>query len=143
MQEPLIDDEEDALELPDLSEGLSYYQLLNLDADCSTQDVVKAHRALAVALHPDKQDEQHREIAEAQFRRIQRAYEVLVDPRLRAVYDVLGEEGLSQKWDVGQKLKSPAEMRADFENQVRKRKIDELENLVRTKVGLFADLMKC
>lgn len=33
------------------------------------------------------------------------------DPQKRAVYDLLGQEGLKTEWRVGQKLKSPEEVR--------------------------------
>lgn len=32
------------------------------------------------------------------------------NPQKRAVYDLLGEEGLKTEWEVGQKLKSPEEV---------------------------------
>jgi curved DNA-binding protein CbpA len=130
-----FDDDHDPAELPEPEEGRSLYQILNLDVDCSTQDVVRAYRSLAVAFHPDKQTEANRVIAEKHFREISRAHDILSNAQKRAIYDVLGEEGLAQKWELGQKLKSPAEMRADFLNQVQQRKVDQLENLVRTKVS--------
>lgn len=34
---------------------------------------------------------------------------VLTDPNRRAVYDLLGEEGLKTKWDIGPKYKTAEE----------------------------------
>ncbi|KAG9010751.1 hypothetical protein FRB90_007672 [Tulasnella sp. 427] len=61
----------------------------------------------AVLLHPDKAPQEHKEAAETQFRNLQRAFEILLNPERRAVYDALGEEGLKSEWRVGLKGKSP------------------------------------
>lgn len=63
-------------------------------------------------LHPDKAAPEHRQAAETQFRNLQRAFEVLLDPEKRAVYDALGEEGLKSEWRVGLKGKSPEQVNA-------------------------------
>lgn len=42
---------------------------------------------------------------------LNRAYGVLSDPKQRAVYDLLGEEGLKASWEVGQKHQTAEEVR--------------------------------
>lgn len=61
-------------------------------------------------LHPDKAPPEHKQAAETQFRNLQRAFEVLLDPERRAVYDALGEDGLRSEWRVGRKGKSPEQV---------------------------------
>lgn len=54
--------------------------------------------------------------AEKLFNRTKKAYEVLSDPNKRAIYDSVGEEGLSTDgWIVANRTKTPAEIREEFE----------------------------
>ncbi|CAI5522293.1 unnamed protein product [Closterium sp. Naga37s-1] len=59
----------------------------------SDDDLKKAYRKLAMKWHPDKNPTCKTE-AEAKFKEISEAYEVLSDGQKRAVYDQYGEEGL-------------------------------------------------
>lgn len=65
--------------------GESLYRDLGLEANCEQEEVGKAFRRLAVKTHPDKGGK------EQDFRRIQKAYETLRDPRQREQYDEKGE----------------------------------------------------
>ncbi|KDQ10263.1 hypothetical protein BOTBODRAFT_36373 [Botryobasidium botryosum FD-172 SS1] len=115
----------------------SLYAVLNVPTTATTEQIREKYKALAVLLHPDKQsDESRRKIAEAKFRQVQRAYEVLTSPQRRAVYDALGEEGLKTNWEVGQKFKSPEELRAEFDRLTRKRTLATAESLVRARGNL-------
>jgi len=69
-----------------------YYERLGVGRDASTEDVKKAYRKLALKYHPDR-NEGSKE-AEARFREVTEAYEVLRDPEKRATYDRFGEQGL-------------------------------------------------
>ncbi|KAL6778128.1 hypothetical protein ACKKBG_A17025 [Auxenochlorella protothecoides x Auxenochlorella symbiontica] len=62
-------------------DGTACYTTLGLDKRCSQEDVKKAYRRLARTLHPDKGGR-----PEA-FSALQHAFEVLIDPKRRAVYD--------------------------------------------------------
>jgi molecular chaperone DnaJ len=62
-----------------------YYDLLGVPHDASQDDIKKAFRRLARETHPDANPDDPN--AEAQFRRIAEAYEVLSDPQRRAAYD--------------------------------------------------------
>ncbi|MGC4034336.1 MAG: J domain-containing protein [Chitinophagaceae bacterium] len=66
-----------------------YYQILGVDKKASQDDIKKAFRKLAVKYHPDKN--QGDKEAEAKFKQINEANEVLSDPEKRKKYDTLGE----------------------------------------------------
>ncbi|KAG2717410.1 hypothetical protein I3843_03G175300 [Carya illinoinensis] len=73
--------------------GVDYYKILQVDKNVTEEDLKKAYRKLAMKWHPDKNPNNKKE-AEAKFKQIAEAYEVLSDPQKRAVYDQYGEEGL-------------------------------------------------
>jgi curved DNA-binding protein len=64
-----------------------YYQILGVARDVSKEDLKKAYRKLARKYHPDVSKETD---AEAKFKELGEAYEVLKDPEKRAQYDQFG-----------------------------------------------------
>ncbi|CAM6020680.1 unnamed protein product [Sphagnum balticum] len=68
-----------------------FYDLLRVDKKASSSQLKTAYRKLALEHHPDVS--QHPD-ANRRFAQLSNAYEVLIDPELRAVYDVSGEKGL-------------------------------------------------
>ncbi|PSS23824.1 DnaJ subfamily B member like [Actinidia chinensis var. chinensis] len=76
--------------------GVDYYKVLQVDRNAKDDDLKKAYRKLAMKWHPDKNPNSKKE-AEAKFKKISEAYDVLSDPQKRAVYDQYGEEGLKGK----------------------------------------------
>ncbi|KAG8385513.1 hypothetical protein BUALT_Bualt03G0053100 [Buddleja alternifolia] len=73
--------------------GVDYYKILGVDKNAKDDDLKKAYRKLAMKWHPDKNPNNKKE-AEAKFKQISEAYDVLSDPQKRAIYDQYGEEGL-------------------------------------------------
>ncbi|KAK7283975.1 hypothetical protein RIF29_13725 [Crotalaria pallida] len=73
--------------------GVDYYKILQVERGASDDDLKKAYRKLAMKWHPDKNPNNKKD-AEAKFKQISEAYDVLSDPQKRAVYDQYGEEGL-------------------------------------------------
>jgi curved DNA-binding protein len=65
-----------------------YYQTLGVAAGASQDEIRKAFRKLARQHHPDVAKD--KKAAEAKFREINEAYEVLSDPEKRKRYDSLG-----------------------------------------------------
>jgi molecular chaperone DnaJ len=58
---------------------------------CSEADIKKAYRKLAMEYHPDRNGSPE---AEAKFKEVTEAYEVLRDPQKRAAYDRYGKAGV-------------------------------------------------
>ncbi|KAH8966395.1 hypothetical protein BDL97_03G023300 [Sphagnum fallax] len=73
--------------------GADYYYVLKVGKGASEDDLKKAYRKLAMKWHPDK-NPNNKKTAEAKFKEIAEAYEVLSDPQKRVIYDKYGEEGL-------------------------------------------------
>lgn len=69
-----------------------YYDLLGLSRNASQEEIKRAYRRMARKYHPDVNKEDG---AEETFKEINRAYEVLSEPEMRARYDRFGEAGVS------------------------------------------------
>ncbi|MFC2012272.1 DnaJ C-terminal domain-containing protein [Chloroflexota bacterium] len=69
--------------------GKDYYNILGVKRDASEQDIKRAYRKLARKHHPDVNPGD--KSAEAKFKEINEAYEVLSDKEKRQKYDQYGE----------------------------------------------------
>lgn len=65
--------------------GKDYYEILGVARDASTEEIKRAFRRLARETHPDAKPGDRE--AEARFREIAEAYEVLSNPERRRAYD--------------------------------------------------------
>tara|TARA_B100001123_G_scaffold431449_1_gene552943 strand:- start:556 stop:1662 length:1107 start_codon:yes stop_codon:yes gene_type:complete len=74
------------------------YGILGLEPGVDSGAIRKAYRRLARENHPDVNKESG---AEAKFKRIQQAYDVLKDDKKRSLYDRYGHEGLRQGFEPG------------------------------------------
>ncbi|XP_011028701.1 PREDICTED: dnaJ homolog subfamily B member 1-like [Populus euphratica] len=74
--------------------GVDYYNILKVNRNASEDDLRKSYKRLAMIWHPDKNPTARRTEAEAKFKQISEAYDVLSDPQKRQIYDLYGEEGL-------------------------------------------------
>jgi molecular chaperone DnaJ len=68
-----------------------YYELLGVSRGASDAEIKRAFRTLARELHPDVSDAPE---ADARFREVAEAYEVLSDRERREIYDRYGHAGL-------------------------------------------------
>ena len=70
---------------------IDYYEVLGVDKGADAQTLKKAYRKLAMQYHPDRNPDNPE--AEAKFKEINEAYEVLSDDTKRANYDQFGHDG--------------------------------------------------
>jgi molecular chaperone DnaJ len=75
-----------------------FYALLGVPRDCSEAEIKKAYRKLAMEFHPDRNPSGD---AEAKFKEITEAYEVLRDSQKRAAYDRYGKAGVGGQGGFG------------------------------------------
>jgi curved DNA-binding protein len=73
------------------------YAVLGVPKNAEADAIKKAYRKLATKLHPDKNP--GNSSAEARFKQVNHAYDVLGDTKKRATYDEFGEEGLREGFD--------------------------------------------
>jgi curved DNA-binding protein len=76
------------------------YSVLGVTKDADTDTIKKTFRKLAAKLHPDRNPGD--KAAEARFKEVNHAHEILADPKKRALYDEFGEDGLREGFDPEQ-----------------------------------------
>ncbi|MEB3287894.1 MAG: molecular chaperone DnaJ [Vampirovibrionales bacterium] len=87
-----------------MSTKRDYYEVLEVTRSASAEEIKKAFRKKAKSCHPDTNKSPE---AEAQFKELGEAYDVLSDSQKRQVYDTYGHDGLKsggyqQSWDFAQ-----------------------------------------
>lgn len=73
--------------------GVDYYNVLKVNRNANEEDLKRSYKRLAMKWHPDKNPINKKE-AEAKFKQISEAYDVLSDAKKRRIYDLYGEEAL-------------------------------------------------
>lgn len=92
-----------------------YYKIMGVTPDAKPDEIKRAYRKLARKYHPDVSKEPQ---AEAKFKELGEAYEVLKDPAKRSAYD-----RAAQQWRHGEQFTPPPgwqthyETRGDFTGQ--------------------------
>ena len=74
-----------------MAEKRDYYEVLGLSKGASDDEIKRAYRKLAKQYHPDVNKAPD---AEAKFKEINEAYEVLSDPQKKSTYDQFGHAGM-------------------------------------------------
>lgn len=76
-----------------------FYEVLGVEKSASDADIKKAYRKLAKQYHPDVNQED--KTAEAKFKEVNEAYEILSDPQKKTRYDQYGHAGVDPNGFAG------------------------------------------
>jgi len=82
------------------TEGLSLYTELGVEKEATSSQIKRAYHKKALRCHPDKAGSENKEAAE-QFRRINRANNILQDERKRKIYNKMGSQGIAMVDHMG------------------------------------------
>jgi len=81
---------------------MHYYSVLELNKNCSRDDIKKNYKKLALKYHPDRNPQNIKE-SEEKFKKISEAYQILYDTEKRKKYDLYGtfdNENFSSPLDI-------------------------------------------
>ena len=72
-----------------------YYKIMGIARNATNIELKKAYRKLALKWHPDKNQDK-KELASENFKKISEAYEILSDTNKRNLYNKYGKQGLER-----------------------------------------------
>ena len=78
-----------------------YYEVLGVPRNAGDDEIKKAYRKLAMKYHPDRNQGDAAKEAEAKFKEIKEAYEILSDGQKRSAYDQHGHAGVDPNMGGG------------------------------------------
>ena len=83
-----------------MADKRDYYEVLGINKGADDASIKKAYRQMAKKYHPDMNPGDKE--AEAKFKEVNEAYDVLSDPEKKQIYDQYGHDGLDPSSGAGQ-----------------------------------------
>lgn len=83
-----------------MAEKRDYYEVIGVNKNATADELKAEYRKKAKKYHPDLNPD-NREQAEAKFKELNEAYEVLSDPEKRRKYDQFGHAGVDPSYGAG------------------------------------------
>jgi DnaJ family protein C protein 11 len=113
---------------------MDYYAILNVPKNATQDEIKNAYRKLCILYHPDKHSSDiNKIVAQREFQKINKAYDILGNIKNKTIYDKYGEKGLDKTWDIGPLYKTPEQILSEFEKQVKFKREMELEHLLKSR----------
>ncbi len=82
-----------------MADKRDFYEVLGVDKSASDDEIKKAYRKMAKQYHPDLNPDDA--VAEAKFKEVNEAYEILSDKDKKARYDQFGHAGVDPNYGAG------------------------------------------
>ena len=82
-----------------MADKRDYYEVLGVSKSATEDEIKKAYRKLAKQYHPDLNPDNKE--AEAKFKEVSEAYEILSDPEKKQKYDRFGHAGVDPNYGAG------------------------------------------
>ncbi|ORX50062.1 DnaJ-domain-containing protein [Piromyces finnis] len=113
---------------------MDYYAILNVPKTATQDEIKNAYKKLCILYHPDKHSSDiNKTVAQREFQKINKAYDILGNTKNKIIYDKYGEKGLDKTWDIGPLYKTPEQILSEFESQVKFKKEMELEHILKSR----------
>lgn len=83
-----------------MADKRDYYEVLGISKGATDDEIKKAYRKMAKKYHPDNNLD-NKEEAEAKFKEVNEAYDILSDPQKKSAYDSYGHAAFDQTGGFG------------------------------------------
>jgi curved DNA-binding protein CbpA len=114
---------------------MEYYQILGVTSGATQQEIKKAYRSLVKVYHPDLNTTEE---AKVRIREIREAYDVLIDPYQRSIYDLSLESHTSFSYNLNhQEMDEREKWRRDYKHRKVQEERERYEKIFHFKATFY------